>query len=237
MKKPYLLILLITFFWHANAQNVKIELPDGHELAATLTIDDAKNPSALLLHQCNRTKEMWKPLVDELVKAGFNTITVDMRGYGQSANDAYNIDKQDYDYVTQHFRNDIDQINAYWRKQLPQSEYRVVVGASCGGGLAAKTAVTNEDIRSLVLFSPSLRPHWLAPEYRDRLSKQKMLPILGIASEGDTKALKYIEEVFDENQSSMSQNMVYKGRMHGEPLFAHDPKLAQYITDWILRVK
>lgn len=231
-----MMLVLAQTVTNLHAQEVAITLEDGYKVNGHVSIISHTAPSVLLLHQCNRTQEMWKPMVDELKAAGYNTLTVDMRGYGKSVSDKYNIETQDYDYVTQHFKLDIDAINEFWRNQLPDSEFRVAIGASCGGALASKTAVKNRDIKALVLISPSLREHWIEKDYRKQLGELDELPILAIASEDDVNAITYINEAFVENSSALTQKIVYKKRMHGEPLFAHDPKLIPYIIDWINRV-
>lgn len=229
-------ILTLLFFpFVANAESISITLEDKTELYGELSMDNSDADSALLLHQCNRDLEMWKPLVEELQVRGFNILTVDMRGYGRSASETFDIEKHDYEYVTRHLKNDIDQINQFWRQHLPDSRQRVVVGASCGGGLATKSAVMFQDIEALVLFSPSLREHWIDEKYRQELANRPILPILGIASEGDSNSMLAIESVFGQSQSDLSQKIIYKGDRHGEPLFAHDPELANYISDWIVR--
>jgi alpha-beta hydrolase superfamily lysophospholipase len=228
-----MLIFLFPFF--TNAEPIGIILEDKTEIFGELSIDNSEANSVLLLHQCNRNLNMWKPLVEELEARGFSILTVDMRGYGRSASETFDIEKHDYEYVTQHFRNDIDEINKYWRQQLPDSRQRVVVGASCGGGLATKSAVMFQDIKALVLFSPSLREHWIDEKYRQKLANRPGLPILGIASESDSNAMMAIESTFAQSQSDLSQKVIYKGDRHGEPLFAHDPELANYISDWIAR--
>ena len=157
-----LAILTLSFFSiAANSESISITLEDKAELYGELSLKSPDANSALLLHQCNRDLNMWKPLVEELEARGFSILTVDMRGYGKSASETFDIEKHDYENVTQHFKNDIDQINEFWRQQLPASRQRVVVGASCGGGLATKSAVMFQDIKALVLFSPSLREHWI----------------------------------------------------------------------------
>ncbi|MEP1093661.1 MAG: alpha/beta fold hydrolase [Cyclobacteriaceae bacterium] len=230
-----LVLTMVQLVTNLHAQEVTITLDDGYQVKGHVSTTSKAAPSVLLIHQCNRTQEMWKPMVDELSAAGYNTLTVDMRGYGKSVSDKYNIETQDYDFVTQHFKLDIDAINEFWRNRLPDSEFRVAIGASCGGALASKTAIKNDDIKALVLISPSFRAHWIEKEYRKQLGEQDELPILAIASEDDLNAMTYIDEAFVENSSALTQKIVYKKRMHGEPLFAHDPKLIPYVIDWIDR--
>ena len=230
------LLVLVHLPLCSLAENISITLKDNTTINGELSNSEAVAKAALLLHQCNRDQTMWHPLVDQLVEREFSVLTVDMRGYGKSASAEFDIRKHNYNEVTRHFKEDIDQINEFWRQATPDSLQRVVVGASCGGGQATKIAAMDEDISALVLFSPSLREHWVDNSYVARLADRKNLPVLGIASEGDENSLKAVRSVFAQNASRHSQITIYKGDLHGEPLFAHDPKLAVYIADWIGRV-
>lgn len=218
------------------AQEVEIELPDGYKLNATLSLADKESPSVLLLHQCNRSQEMWEGMVAELNANGFSTLTVDMKGYGKSASASYDIEKHEYDYVTGSFKNDIEAVNDYWVKATPEAKYRIVIGASCGGGLACKTAVINDEVKAMILLSPSLREHWVDQEYLNKLSNKRDFPILGIAAEEDTNAVRYVEQVFETSKSDYSKVVLYKTRKHGEPLFSHDPSLISDTVEWIVQL-
>ena len=220
----------------ASAENISISLGDDTMIYGDLVNTEGGSNSALLLHQCNRDSQMWEPLVDELVDHDFSVMTVDMRGYGKSASGKFDIERHSYNEVTRHFRTDIDHINAFWLRETPDSGKRVVVGASCGGGQATKIATTSGDIAAMVLFSPSLREHWVDGAHVETLAEKKDLPILGIVSEGDENSFIAVQSVFARNDSPQSQTMIYKGDLHGEPLFGHDPSLAKYMADWIDRV-
>jgi alpha-beta hydrolase superfamily lysophospholipase len=65
----------------------------------------------LLLHQGNRTRHSWNDLAEQLAAAGINTLTLDMRGYGESGGKHQNWPREDTP-VKQIWADDID---AAWK--------------------------------------------------------------------------------------------------------------------------
>lgn len=219
----------------AAAQPITIPMTDGHLIAGSFEAAGADATSVLLLHQCNSTSDMWEPVVSRLKAAGYSSFTVDFRGFGRSKNDAFDAEK-DYDSAVEYFRDDIVAIDAAWRKLTDKADKRAIVGASCGGAMASILASQNDDIEALLLFSPSLRPFWFPEENWGPLQARIGLPVLGIASEHDTNALKSAERVLETSTSDHSEMIRYKIRLHGEPLFAHDTNLADKMVNWLSRV-
>jgi pimeloyl-ACP methyl ester carboxylesterase len=63
---------------------VELKPSDGTPLKATYFAAAKPGPGVLLLHQSNRTRKAWDELAGQLAAAGINTLTLDMRGYGES---------------------------------------------------------------------------------------------------------------------------------------------------------
>jgi dienelactone hydrolase len=63
---------------------VDLKAADGTILKATYFAAAKPGPGVLLLHQSNRTRKEWGELAGQLAAAGINTLTLDMRGYGES---------------------------------------------------------------------------------------------------------------------------------------------------------
>ena len=63
---------------------VELKAPDGTILKATFFAAAKPGPGVLLLHQSNRTRKSWDQLAPQLAAAGFNTLTLDMFGFGES---------------------------------------------------------------------------------------------------------------------------------------------------------
>ena len=224
-----LLLLFLPFM--AAADEVSIALHDGEIAKGHLHAGAADSPAVILFHQCNRTQALWSPLVALLREQGYSTLTVDLRGYGESATDDYDVLRDGYRISGINRADDLDSFNAFWRETLPDASHRVVVGASCGGGMATQTVIQHGDIDGLVLFSPSLRR--LADKYRARLDETADTPVLAITSIGDENADASIELVFEPNRVERSRKLIYKGERHGEPLFEIDPALPALMAGWI----
>src|SRR6266480_5905175 len=89
MKQRQIFFLLVALFLVRNASGntpriVDLKAPDGTILKATYFAAAKPGPGVLLLHQSNRTRKAWDDLAGHLASAGINTLTLDMRGFGES---------------------------------------------------------------------------------------------------------------------------------------------------------
>src|SRR5258708_30898580 len=64
-------------------RGVTLPASDGIALKATY-FAGKPGPGVLLLHQCNQTRTAWNTLAERLATAGFNVLTFDYRGFGES---------------------------------------------------------------------------------------------------------------------------------------------------------
>jgi dienelactone hydrolase len=64
---------------------VDLKVSDGTILKASYFAAAKPGPGVLLLHQFNRTRKAWDDLAEQLAAAGINTLTLDMRGFGESS--------------------------------------------------------------------------------------------------------------------------------------------------------
>jgi dienelactone hydrolase/uncharacterized damage-inducible protein DinB len=63
---------------------VDLKAADGTILKASYFAAAKPGPGVLLLHQSNRTRDSWDGVGRQLAAAGINTLTLDMRGFGES---------------------------------------------------------------------------------------------------------------------------------------------------------
>src|ERR1700748_663577 len=63
---------------------VDFKSADGTLLKATYFGAAKPGPGVLLLHQSNRDRKSWDGVAAQLAHAGINTLTLDMRGFGES---------------------------------------------------------------------------------------------------------------------------------------------------------
>src|SRR5205809_8115155 len=63
---------------------VDLKASDGTILKASYFAAAKPGPAVLLYHQSNRTRKEWDMVARQLAAAGINTLTVDVRGHGES---------------------------------------------------------------------------------------------------------------------------------------------------------
>ena len=67
------------------ARVVDLKASDGTLLKASYSAAAKPGPGVLLLHQSNRDRKSWDGVATQFAAAGFNTLTLDMRGFGESS--------------------------------------------------------------------------------------------------------------------------------------------------------
>src|SRR6266478_4605638 len=91
------------------ARVVDLKAPDGTVLKASYFPAAKPGPGVLLLHQSNRTRDSWDGLARQLAAAGINTLTLDMRGFGESGGTPYDkLTDAELDKAWQGWPSDID---------------------------------------------------------------------------------------------------------------------------------
>ena len=68
----------------SGARTVDLKSADGTPLKASYFVALKRGPGVLLLHQSNRERKSWDGEAAKLSAAGFNALTLDLRGYGES---------------------------------------------------------------------------------------------------------------------------------------------------------
>ena len=66
------------------ARVVDLKAADGTILKASYFAAAKPGPGVLLFHQSNRTRKSWDDVATQLAVAGINTLTLDLRGFGES---------------------------------------------------------------------------------------------------------------------------------------------------------
>jgi len=63
---------------------VAVKTPDGVTLKASYFAAARPGPGVLLFHQSNRMRQSWDDLARQMAAADIHTLTIDVRGYGES---------------------------------------------------------------------------------------------------------------------------------------------------------
>lgn len=172
-----LLISCVAFAQNPPAPRVvDLKAADGLQLRATFFAAAKPGPGVLLLHQVNRDRSSWEGLAIQLAAAGISTLTLDMRGIGESGGTRW--EKLSDAELGKHWRGwpeDVDTALEFLRSQ-PGVD-REMIGLGGAGLLGVDNSVEAArrhpaEVKSLVLLSGEtfrdglqfLRQAWQLPE-------------------------------------------------------------------------
>src|SRR5215469_10859159 len=163
MKKTLLFFLVATLFITLTCAASEPQAPkiadltaaDGIKLKVSFFAAAKPGPGVLLLHQCNRQRKIWDGLALQLVAAGINVLTLDLRGFGESGDDPLaKLTPQQAQAVQAKWPADIDVAFQHLQTQPGvQKDVIGVGGASCGVNNSVQTARRHPEVKSLVLLS------------------------------------------------------------------------------------
>jgi dienelactone hydrolase len=230
--KTLLIAAALTFAVGLSAEvhkkDVDIKAPDGVNLKGTYFSAGRPGPAMLLLHQCNMDRHAWDGLAEDLAGNGFNVLTVDFRGFGESGGEKFT-DPAQRRTAMQKWPADVDAAYAYLTSQKGVDQTRVAVGgASCGVTQSSDLAARHPEIKALMLLSGMA-----SDAAKTYIASNASLPVFGAASEGDTGAAKGIQEAVAASKAPKSTVKIYPGTEHGVPMFAKNPELEPMIVAWL----
>jgi len=139
------------------ARVVDLKASDGTILKASYFAAAKPGPGVLLLHQINRQRKVWDELAGQLAAAGINTLTLDMRGFGESGGTPY--DKLTDAQVAKTRRESLGDIDPAFQYLVSQPGVkRDVIGVGGAGSLGVDRSVEvarqhAAEVKSLVLLS------------------------------------------------------------------------------------
>ena len=210
---------------------IEFAAADGLLLHGTYWAAAKPGPAMLLLHQCNRAHSSWAPLAEAFARAGVHVLAFDFRGFGASKSERVGEFQAESDRLWPDYPSDVDRAIGYLRTLPDVDGKRLgVLGASCGGSQTLLVALREPKVRAIGFLSSSLP--WLDEGDLVQFEKNSALPILAIASEEDAETLARAKRLFDRSSDPHSKLIVYKGKLHGVPLFEHDPGLVDSIVAW-----
>lgn len=234
---------------------VDLKAPDGTILKASYFAAGRPGPGVLLLHQVNRTRKSWDEVAAQLAAFGINTLTLDMRGHGESGGTPY--DKLTPEDARKHWQGYPDDLEIAFQYLISQPGVRRnVIGLGGAGLLGVDSSVElarkhPEKIKSLVLIS--------GETFHDNLKflhQASQLPGLFVVSDNDEypPTVEAMELLYITSPNSGKKFIHYAaaneapwlwyepvdvGKVpatgsHGTDLFKPHPELPGMIADWFL---
>ncbi len=243
--KIFIIFAVLSFCSQAAAETVRFTGKDDFIIYGDYTKASNRDSSkgVLMLHQCNNRRTMYDGLATSLAEAGFHSMSIDFRGFGESVTDEVSIENiREKATSREHFfemfdklalgknrGTDVELAYNYLIAKLGSDAKVSVIGASCGGHEAIKLALKHEP-ESFIFFSSGMDE-----EVKGLFDQVSEVPALIIAAEGDTFTFESSNEIFLKAKNEDTRLLLYKGKDHGLPLFAKDPDLENLMVRWFQR--
>jgi dienelactone hydrolase len=230
---------LLTLTASSQANDLTLTTDKGFELKASYYQSNTTSDRAvLLLHQCNYNRTMYNDIGQQLSDKGIHALSLDFRGFGESANDEFSVEKVQalpreerraaWQKLSKYWPSDVQLAYDHLKSKMSDKGIVGVVGASCGGSQAITLAEKNS-VNVMGFFSSGQREENIA-RYTKTLANK---PTLIIASEKDTGTYESAQKLFIASTNMSSKFIAYKGTAHGYPLLDSDTQLASYMVSWL----
>lgn len=173
----------------AQQKTVRFNTPDGCRLEAFFLAPSSGSYILINAHGLGSSKNEWAPFQEELKKAGYGYLSLDLRGHNASRSCGGR--ETDYRYFSaadwNNASRDIEAAAAYLRKKGFAAKRIIFCGASVGANLSLKAAQEGRiKPAALVLLSPGLE--YAGVKIEDYFLAPKTYRILTAASDNDPYA-------------------------------------------------
>jgi pimeloyl-ACP methyl ester carboxylesterase len=255
-------VLALTMACVAFAQNpapriVDLKAADGTPLKATYFAAAKPGPAVLLLHQNTRTRKSWDIVAAHLAGAGIHTLTLDLRGFGESGTPLGKLTDDERSKYRRAWPDDVDAALQYLGSQ-PGVDHNVI-GAGGAGWLGVLYSVDEarrhpELIKSLVLMSgetmrdglqflhqaSQLPELFVFSDDDEYPPTQDAMKLLYVSSSSSSKKLVHYSEAENapwrwyETSDAESSGKVRAHGGHGTDMFQPHPELPEMIVHWFV---
>ncbi len=196
---------------------VEVPAADGLILRGTLYAPHGDAPAVMLIHQLYTTQSSWAFLVEPLTEAGFNVLTIDLRGYGRTRGrinwQAALTDVQTW---------------ARWLDDQPGIQSVSMLGSSMGSVLAVEGCYLYDPCPRAVALSPAMNYYSVSIE--DALAGD--LPVMIAYADRDRYPARDMDEIVEIAGDDLTL-FTYSGRTHGIDLFALDETLGASVVSFL----
>jgi dienelactone hydrolase len=238
-----------------NPRIVDLKSADGTPLKASYFAAAKPGPGVLLLHQVDRERKSWDGVARQLAAAGINTLTLDMRGFGESGGTPY-VRQTDAEQ-NKSWKGSPEDIDAALQYLSAQPGVkRNVIGIGGAGLLGVDNSVKAAEhhpaeVKSLALLSGET----FLPELRF-LRQASQLPVLFAVADDDEypPTVEAMELLYTNSPSAEKKFVHYSasreapwlwyepfdiGKVpangsHGTDMFERHPELPGIIVDWFV---
>lgn len=196
-------------------------------------------PGVLILHDCEGDRDSYEGLSTSVANLGIHTLSLDLRGYGSSVNEAYSQEKsKKMAKSIVDFQSEVASLMTYWhedilaayrylRSQVDKSQGISIVSSGCSSAFAVGLA-ESVHVKSLVMLTPEMN-------YGDKERYKNLvdIPSYFISSAQHATSYATVQEIFAWNGDKHSKLLVYKGDKVNHNIIRSNVNLVNDIALWL----
>lgn len=215
-------------------KDVVLTASDGVLIHGTYYGAGRKAPAVILLHMMRRNRTDWEDFTLDLKEKGFASLSIDLRGHGQSTSTKDGKALNLKDFSNNDFRaitRDVEAAMRYLRKQSVDKNRIGIVGASIGANVGLTYAADHPDeVKAVALLSPGLN-------YRNVGTEAPMTkfagPVFLTAGKGDDYSAQSVLQLARIKPQRCATH-IFPGGKHGTNLFLSRKDLSLTLVDWLM---
>lgn len=208
---------------------VEVEAPDGQILrgsyyaVAASELPDTGAPAVLLMHMNNSNRDAWRPVIQPLVDAGYNVLTVDLRGFGRTGG------SRDWELARTDVLTWLE-----WLRTQPEVDAAFVstMGASIGSNLAVVGCGDDPDCVTAIALSPGLDYFGVKPAEALETTLENRSALI-VTAHNDRQSVSGVGGMLEAAEGEVGLR-IFTGASHGTNLFlTYGDRLIPLIIDWL----
>jgi dienelactone hydrolase len=212
-------------------ERIILNTDDGVEIVADYSFVEGSKFAGLLLHMMPADRKSYLKFSQELNKNGWTTLSIDLRGHGESvSSDKGRLDYRKFsDKEHQASMFDLSAASNFLKTQGLAFENQFLVGASIGANLSLKFLSENNKIKAAVLVSPGLdyRGILIEPFVDEKISDKIIL----VATVGDSYSYRTTQIIGKKSEKIKMQ--IYPGESHGTDILREHQQATEEIINWL----
>ena len=217
------------------AETVRFERPDGAVLQGTLRLatTEGKSPAVLLIHQAQRSQSEFDFLQEDLLALGFHTLTIDLRGHGDSTKP----DTLDRAFFMKLFRDpefappDVFAILHWLREHERVDGDRIAaMGGSVGANLSYIATGISSPVRTAISLSGNAEA---VADLSSRIEGFSPRSVLLLAADNDHGRDAYARTMFEQAGDPKRLEILEGSSAHGTDLLRESEDFRRIVLQWL----
>lgn len=208
---------------------------DNIKIAANLYAVEKPIGWLVLLHMMPATKESWHDFAIEAQKTGYESIAIDLRGYGKSSGEPDGFLKFSDE---EHQKSILDAQAAveYLIKERKADPKKIAfIGASIGANLSLQYIAENSEFKTAVLLSPGLNYRSIKTEpLVEKLQIGQKIFFISAKDDSVSRNTEQNQKLYNLTPNNINKKIkIYETGGHGTDILKNQPESTNLIIEFL----